>query len=85
MKMKQRKKRRARKNVIHGRKPFITPIQKTGGNDLHELRVNNYGYNEDTICLVNRRIGAKGMVFRAWEHKQVPLNSQWLVLKIDGT
>ena len=51
--MKQRKKRRARKNVIHGRKPFITPIQNTGENDLHELRGNDYEYNEGTICLVN--------------------------------
>ena len=24
----------------------------------------------------------RGMVFRAWAHKQVPLNSQWLVLRI---
>ena len=54
MKMKQaKKKRRAHKNVIHGRKPFIMPIQKTGGNDLHKLQVNDYGYNESTICLVN--------------------------------
>ena len=29
------------------------PIQKTSGNDLHEFRVNDYGYNEGTICLVN--------------------------------
>ena len=41
------------KDVIHGRKPFITPIQKTSGNDLHKLRVNDYGYNEGTVCLVN--------------------------------
>ena len=30
------------------------PIPKTGGNDLHELQVNDSGYNEGTICLVNR-------------------------------
>ena len=30
------------------------PIQNTGENDLHELRGNDYGYNEGTICLVNR-------------------------------
>ena len=42
-----------RKNIIEGRKPFITPIQNTGENDLHELRGNDYGYNEGTICLVN--------------------------------
>ena len=41
--MKQRKKRCTRKNVIEGRKPFITPIQNTGENDL---RGNNFGYNE---------------------------------------
>ena len=51
--MKQRKKQCARKNVIEGRKPFITPIQNTSENDLHELWGNDYGYNEGTICLVN--------------------------------
>ena len=29
-------------------------------------------------------MGAKGMVFRAWAHERAPLNSQWLVLRIDG-
>ena len=34
-----RKKRHACKNVIDGRKPFITPIPKTSENDdLHELQ-----------------------------------------------
>ena len=74
-----------RKNVIHGRKPFITPKQKTGENDLHELLGNDCGYNEGTICVVNGRICVKRMVFRAWAHERVPLNSQWLVLKIGGT
>ena len=41
------------KNVIDERKLFIMPIPKTGGNNLHELWVNDYGYNEGTICLVN--------------------------------
>ena len=45
MKMKQRKKR-THKNVIDGRKPFIKPVQKTGENDLHNLRVNDYACNE---------------------------------------
>ena len=41
--------------------------------------------NEGTICLVNGRIaGARGMIFRAWVHERVPLNSQWLVLRIGG-
>ena len=48
-----RKKRRARKNLIRGRKPFITPKQKTGENNLHELLGNDCGYNEGTICVVN--------------------------------
>ena len=48
-----RKKRRARKNVIHGRKPFITSKQKTGENDLHELLGKDCGYNKGTICVVN--------------------------------
>ena len=50
---KQEKKRRARKNVFGGRKPFIRRTQRTGGNDLHKLRVNDSGHNEGTICLVN--------------------------------
>ena len=54
MKMKQRRsKRRARKNVFGGRKPFIRRRQRTGENDLNKLRVNNSGHNEGTICLVN--------------------------------
>ena len=27
--------------------------KKTGENDLHKLRVNDYGHYEGTICLVN--------------------------------
>ena len=49
-----RKKRRAHKNVFGGRKPFIRHTQRTGGNDLNKLRVNDSGHNEGTICLVNR-------------------------------
>ena len=30
------------------------PIQETSENDLHELWVNNYGYNESTIYLLKR-------------------------------
>ena len=52
------------------------PIQNTGENDLHELQGNDHGYNEGTICLVKGGIGAKGMVFQVWAHKQVPLNLQ---------
>ena len=29
------------------------PIPKTGETDLHEPWREDYGYNEDTICLVN--------------------------------
>ena len=53
MKMKQRKKRRTRKNVFGGRKPFIRRTQRTGKNDLDKLPVNDSGHNEGTICLVN--------------------------------
>ena len=74
MKQTNKKKRCMRKNVIEGRKPFITLIQNTGENDLHELRRNDYGYNEGTICLVNRSIGHKGRVFQAWAHKRVPFS-----------
>ena len=52
MKQTNKKKRRACKNVVHGRKPFIMPKQKTGENDLHELLGNDCGYNEGTICVV---------------------------------
>ena len=78
------KKRRARKSIIHGRKPFITPKQKTGGNDLHELLGNDCGYNEGTICVVNGLMNVNRMVFRAWVHERASLNSQRLVLRIGG-
>ena len=81
----KKKKRRTHKNVIDGRKPFITPKQKTGANNLHELLGNDCGYNEGTICVVNGCISINRMVFRAWAHERVPLNSQWLVLRIGGT
>ena len=42
----KKKKQRGRKNLIHGRKPFIMPKQKTGENDLHKLLGNNCEYNE---------------------------------------
>ena len=48
-----RKKQHVCKNVIHERKPFITPKQKTSENDLHELLGNNCGYKEGTVCVVN--------------------------------
>ena len=51
-----RKKQRARKNVFGGRKPFIRRTQRTGENDLHNLRVNDSGHNEGIICLVNGTI-----------------------------
>ena len=53
MKVEFRKKWCSCKNVIHGRKFFIMPKQKTGENDLHELLGNDCGYNEGTICVVN--------------------------------
>ena len=45
--------RHAHKNVIHGRKLFITSKQKMSKNDLCELLGNDCGYNEGTICIVN--------------------------------
>ena len=38
------KKRRARKKVFGGRKPFIRRAQRTGENDLDKLRANDSGY-----------------------------------------
>ena len=48
-----KKKQRERKNIFGERKPFIRCTQRTGENDLHNLRVNDSGHNEGTICLVN--------------------------------
>ena len=57
MKQTKTKKRHAHKNVIEGRKLFITPIQNTSENDLHKLWGKDYGYDdgydEGTIWLVN--------------------------------
>ena len=50
--------------------------------DINQLQLDDCWYNEGTICLVNKLMGARGMVFRAWAHKQSPLNSQWLVLRL---
>ena len=36
------------------------------------------------FCLVSGLISGKGMVFRSWVYKWMPLNSQWLVLRIGG-
>ena len=60
-------------------------VKNCGENDLHELQGDDYGYNEGTICLVSGLICGKGMVFRAWAYKRMPLNLQWLVLRIGGT
>ena len=80
-----RKQNDAREKVLfYGRKPFITPKQKTGENDLHELLGNDCGYNEGTICVVNGRISVNRMVFRVWSHERASLNSQWLILRIGG-
>ena len=73
-----------RKSIIHGRKPFITPKQKTGGNDLHELLGNDCGYNEGTICVVSGLMNVNKMVFRAWVHERASLNLQWLAPRIGG-
>ena len=82
MKVELEKKRRTRKSIIHGRKPFIMPKQKTGENDLHELLGNDCGYKEGTVYVVNGLISVNKMVFRAWVHEQASLNSQWLVIRI---
>ena len=52
MKMKggEEKKRHARKNYIHGRKPFITLILRNCESDPLEPQGNNYEYNKGTIC-----------------------------------
>ena len=57
MKIKETKKKQ-QANVIDGRKPFIRHIQRTGENDLNELRVNNSGHNGDGFSSVGTRTGA---------------------------
>ena len=48
-----KKKRRTRKSVFGGWKPFIRRTQRTGENNLNMLQVNDSGHNEGTICLIN--------------------------------
>ena len=83
MKMKEtdKKKQCTRKNDFGGRKPFIRCTQRTGENNLNKLRISDSGHNEGTICLVK----VPGDGFRVWAHEWVPLNSQWLILRIGGT
>ena len=50
MKMKQRKKDVHVKMLLMEESPHTKASEK----DLHELWVNNCGYNDGTICLVNR-------------------------------
>ena len=52
--------------------------------DINQLQLDDCRYNEGTIYLVDKLMGAWGMVFRAWAHERSPLNSQWLVLRIGG-
>ena len=47
-----KKKGRARKNVIDGRKHFIGGLRKTDENDLDKLRVNDSRHNEGTTAEV---------------------------------
>ena len=73
---KEEKKRRARKNIIDGRRAFIGYLWKTRAMDINQLQLDDCWYNEGTICLVDKLMGAWGMVFRAWAHERSPLNSQ---------
>ena len=47
-------------------------MRKTRVMDIKRLQVTDSPYIEGTICLVNERIGAKGMVFRSWAHERAP-------------
>ena len=38
-------------------------MRKTGAMDIKQLQVTDFSYIEGTICLVNKLIGAKEMVF----------------------
>ena len=81
MKMKEtNKEKHEHKNVIDGRKLFIIPIPKTNAGDLHELQVNDYGYNEGSYYLFSKRVN--------WCQEDGFLSvgartgTQWLVLGI---
>ena len=77
-----------RKNVIHGRKPFIMPEQETDENDLHKLRGNNCGYNEGISYLFSKRVNwcqGDGFLSLGTQTGIIKLaNSEWLVLRIGG-
>ena len=52
--------------------------------DIKRLQVNDSSYIEGTICLVNERIGAKGMVFRAWAHERChKIRNGWYLGLVD--
>ena len=53
--------------------------------DLSELRDIDSLHIEGTNTLVKGSLGWKGWFIKAWAHKQVPLNSHWLVLNNGGT
>ena len=44
--------------------------------DINHLQLDDCRYNEGTMCLVDKLMGAWGIVFRAWAHERSPLNSQ---------
>ena len=52
-------------------------IAYIGGNDLYKLWINDSGHKGCTICSVKGDLAsAKGMVFQAWVHEQVPLQAR---------
>ena len=40
--------------------------------DINQLQLDDCRYNEGTICLVDKLMGAWGIVFRAWAHERSP-------------
>ena len=75
----------ARKNVIDGSlynaHAYEKPV-KTNSTRLNELRVNDYGYNESTICLVAK---TDESVPKGWfSSVGARTGAQWLALEIGG-
>ena len=56
-------------------------------NNKDIILILGYNYNiliKGIINVLNFSRRGKGMVFRTWGHGQIPLNSQWPVLKNGG-
>ena len=78
-----RKKRQAPKIFFDGRKEFIRRVWKARAMDIKRLQVKDFWYVNWRYYLFSKWVNrCQGDDFWAWAHERVPLNSQWLVLRI---